>query len=368
MAVPRCRYFGKCGGCSFQHIDYSSQLEEKKKTLQKATGFEEIAVVHGSEYFYRNRMDFVFFDSGVGLRKKKDWKTIIDIDNCVIAEPKINAILSEAKNFFKSEDAFDVKKHSGTFRYIVVRVTDIDSCASFVLNSKSPRLKQAIEKIKEYSKTCTAQNIVIAYVPPNTDVSVSADFFAVKGSVMLYTTLIGRRFCFSSQGFFQNNNLMAEKMQEYVNNILKNYETKDAELLDLYGGVGTFGIINSGLFSSSTIVESVKECIDCAEKNIEENGIKNTKAVLLDAKQLKKLEFKKRLFVVTDPPRSGMHPKTIEQLNALKPEAIIYVSCNIGQLAKDIPKFKDYSVKSAALMDLFPQTPHSEAVVELLRK
>jgi tRNA/tmRNA/rRNA uracil-C5-methylase (TrmA/RlmC/RlmD family) len=73
-----------------------------------------------------------------------------------------------------------------------------------------------------------------------------------------------------------------------------------------------------------------------------------------------------QLFVILDPPRSGMHQKTIEQLNRLKPKAMLYVSCNVQQLKKDIAKFRSYAVKSAALFDFFPQTPHSEAVVELV--
>ena len=137
-------------------------------------------------------------------------------------------------------------------------------------------------------------------------------------------------------------------------------------MLDLYAGVGTFGIINSGLFKEVYIVESDKNCIDAAKINIKNNSIKNAKEILLDAMKLKQLTLPKDLFVITDPPRSGMHPKTIEQLKNLKPKIIIYVSCNIEQLSKDLNKFSDYSIKSAALFDLFPQTPHIEAVVELV--
>jgi len=89
---------------------------------------------------------------------------------------------------------------------------------------------------------------------------------------------------------------------------------------------------------------------------------------LLDAKNLKKLKFIQPLFVITDPPRSGMHPKTIEQLNILKPEIILYVSCNVEQLAKDIIKLKDYKIKSAAIFDLFPQTNHIEVIIELVKQ
>ena len=139
-------------------------------------------------------------------------------------------------------------------------------------------------------------------------------------------------------------------------------------MLDLYGGVGTFGIANADLFHAVTIVESVPASIKMAEQNVLFNNTLNVKGVVLDAQYIKRLSFFGRLFVITDPPRSGMHPKTIAYLNEIKPEVIIYISCNVEQLSKDLMKFHDYEVKSAALFDLFPQTTHSEAVVELRKK
>jgi len=161
---------------------------------------------------------------------------------------------------------------------------------------------------------------------------------------------------------------MAEKMHMYVNSLLKKYETKNAMLLDLYGGVGTFGIMNSELFKTVITIESLKECTDSANRNIELNNSKNVKAVTLDAKNIKKISVQQPLFVITDPPRSGMDERTIQQLNLWKPEVIVYISCNVEQLRRDIPKFKNYKINSAALFDLFPQTPHSEAIVELVIK
>jgi 23S rRNA (uracil-5-)-methyltransferase RumA len=367
MATPQCPHFNECGGCSFQHVDYSTQLENKRKALESATGFKEIKVISGKEYGYRNRMDFIFHPHGIGFRKKRRWGEIVDIKHCAISNEGINSIVPEIRDFFAGADVFRVGKNSGTFRYAVIRAPRGGSSVSFVLNSESTKIKEAVEKIKEFAEKTSTSNVIVTYVQPNTDTSISDDFFAVKGTDMIKETLLGKEFLYSVQGFFQNNTDMAEKMQEYVRNLLKNYETKDAHLLDLYAGVGTFGIINADLFYDVTIIESVPQCIDAAKINLANNSISNAKAIVLDAKQLKKVELAKPLFVITDPPRSGMHPKTIEQLKALKPEVIIYVSCNPQQLGKDILKFKGYKVKSAAMLDLFPQTPHVEAVVELVK-
>ena len=116
------------------------------------------------------------------------------------------------------------------------------------------------------------------------------------------------------------------------------------------------------------MVESFIPSVRVAQKNISLNSVRNAKIIGLDAKRFKVIEFDKeqKLFVITDPPRSGMHPKTIARLNELCPDAIIYVSCNVDQLGGDLAKFDGFRIKSAAMFDFFPQTPHSESVIELV--
>ncbi|MFH0874499.1 MAG: 23S rRNA (uracil(1939)-C(5))-methyltransferase RlmD [archaeon] len=367
MATPICKYFGICGGCQLQHLDYSVQLENKKKNVSFLLGVNEneVQVFSDKEYNYRNRMDFVFHNSGAGLREKGKWYNIIDIDYCAIADIKLNSLLKEVKCNFGSVDSFDTKKRNGIYYNLVIRTPQNDSSISFVLNPKSSRIAEAVEKIKDYSKKSAANNVIITYSDSD---STSSDFFIVKGKDMLNETLIGKKFMYSVQGFFQNNHAVAQKMQEYCNNIFKKHETKNAYLLDLYGGVGTFGIINSELFKEVTTIESVKECTDSANVNKELNNANNVKAITLDASKLKKIEFKKPLFLLTDPPRSGMHQDTIRQINMLLPEVIVYVSCNPEQLAKDIRKFDNYKLVNTAMFDMFPQTQHIEVVVELIKQ
>ena len=368
MVEPLCPYFGECGGCTFQHIPYDAQLENKRKELASHIEFQDIKVFSGAAYHYRNRMDFVFHPGGLGLRKKGKWHQIKDIPECVISDERLNNLLKEVRSFFQKPDSFDLKKHNGTLKYAVIRTPSEDSSVSFVLNEESSSREVVEQKIGEFAAKTTANNIIITFVPPKTDASVSEEFIRVKGSDMLKESYLGREFLYSVQGFFQNNHAMAEQMQEYCHDLFNKYQTKNAHLLDLYGGVGTFGIINASLFKTVTIVESVPGCIDAAKQNIQKNNTTNASALLLNAKTLKKLELRSPLFVLTDPPRSGMHPKTIEELGRLRPEVIIYVSCNVQQLGRDVKKFSDYDIKSAALFDLFPQTPHSEAVIELVRK
>lgn len=368
MAIPLCSYFNKCGGCCAQHIDYVLQLGNKKKQVQRVTGREDVLVFSDIEYHYRNRMDFVFFSGGVGFREKGNSTSLVDVARCVISEEKLNVLLSEVHDFFMKVDVFNLYKKRGTFRYAVIRVTRRgDSSISIVLNADSSRLLEGFEKVRAFAKKTTAQNVVVTLVPENKEVSISDEFEVVKGSNFLEEELLGHVFRFSIQGFFQNNTVMAEKMQGYVHTLLGKYDTSLGQLLDLYCGVGTFGIINAGLFKEVVMVESVESAMDMAQENLKLNDVCNAVTHVLDARQLRKLKFGNRLFVITDPPRSGMDMKTIHYLNELLPEVIIYISCNAEQLARDLPKFKKYEVKSAALFDLFPQTNHCEIVVELVR-
>ncbi|MFA6888057.1 MAG: RsmD family RNA methyltransferase [Candidatus Woesearchaeota archaeon] len=351
MAQPLCPYFGTCGGCTAQHIDYSLQIENKKRMLHQAIGFENIEVFTDKEYYYRNRIDTLFCDKGLCFRQKEPSKRIL-IETCPIANERINIIIKEINSFFTNNEK--------AFKYAVIRTAETASI-SFVVPPYPPQ--EVITKIEAFAKRTPVENIIVTY---NNEDSISSDYFVVKGTDMLQQTLCGKKFFFSVQGFFQNNPIMAEKMQQYCHDIMKKYSGK-GHLLDLYAGVGTFGIINAESFKTVTIVESVKECIDAAQKNIAENHSKNATALVCDAAHLPRLKLQKPLYVIADPPRSGMDMKTIQQLIELSPEVILYVSCNPQQLGKDVKKFKRYAIKSAALFDLFPETLHSEAVVELVK-
>ena len=234
-----------------------------------------------------------------------------------------------------------------------------------MLNSDSTRLLQARDTISEFAKSSSAKNIVVTYVPHNRDSSVSGDYFVVKGTDELSVKILDHSFSFNVQGFFQNNDSMALELHNYVRGILQSHDLADHHLADLYGGVGTFGIINSDLFSRVTVIESFTQAVESAKKNIQANGCTNVAALELDAKRLRNAMLPRPLTVVTDPPRTGMNPRTILELIRLHPSLIVYVSCNVRKLAADLKKFTGYSVKSAAMFDFFPHTPHVEAVVEL---
>lgn len=369
MRDPKCPYFGKCGGCATQHLPYELQLENKKKRAEQVLQTNDIQVFSGEEFWYRNRMDMVFTKEGIGFREKGSWKWKVDVEQCVISNKKLNQYITEVRDEFGAVDPFNQFKRIGTYKYAVIRTPQNDSSISFVVNKESTRLSEATEKIKAFAEKSSVKNVLITYVKAKSSVSIAEDYVVIKGSDMLEETLLGKTFRYSVQGFFQNNHFMTERMHEYIHEKLKTYSDPEGHLLDLYGGVGTFGVINAELFKGCTTVEDFEGCTVAAKDNIELNSIKNMEAINLDAKQLSNLKLPEPLYVITDPPRSGMHPKTIQRLLKIKPKVILYISCNIKQLEKDMPKFlTEYELKSSAVFDLFPQTNHMETVVEMLLK
>jgi len=369
MQEPKCPFFGRCGGCTTQHLPYELQLENKKKRLIEEIKYPKVQVFSGAEWDYRNRMDMTFTPEGLGFREKGKWWKPLAIDTCYISTLRLNELKKEIETYFGPDfDAFHLKAHLGTYKYAVIRTPQNDSSVSIVLNPESPRYDEAVRKIKEYAKVTTANNVIITRIKAKSSQSIGEDYEVIKGRDVLEETIMGHTFRYSIQGFFQNNSAMAEKMQEYVHGLFKKYDTKWAHLIDLYGGVGAFGIVNAGLFKGVTTIESFEGCTVAAKENAMLNNLTNVEAICMDAKRLKQVKLPNGdLYVITDPPRSGMDEETVIQLKKLKPKAIIYISCNVEQLGTDLPKFKAYKIRSAALFDLFPQTNHMESVVELVQ-
>jgi len=371
MIEPKCPYFGKCGGCSTQHLPYEVQLKNKRERLEKEIGFSDIKVFSDNEWNYRNRMDMVFTPEGLGFREGGKWWKLIRVEECVISNNRLNELNKEICAYFGPDfDPFNVKERKGTFKYAVIRTPQNDSSISFVLNKDSERLDDAVTKIKHFAEKSTANNILITLNGANSSQSTEEKCEIVKGSDFLEEKIMGKTLRYSAQGFFQNNSVMAERMHEYVHELLKKQNPPQySHLLDLYGGVGAFGIVNADLFHKVTSVESFEGCTIAAKNNIELNGVKNMEAICMDAKRLKQVKLpSKDLYVITDPPRTGMSEETVIELKKLKPKVMIYISCNVEQLGSDLPKFKDYKIKSAAIFDLFPQTNHMESVIELVAR
>jgi 23S rRNA (uracil-5-)-methyltransferase RumA len=367
----QCPYFGKCGGCSLQHIPYDVQVKNKADHVQqyliKAGVHVDLGVFSGQPFAYRNRMDFVFHESGIGLRAKEKWWKIIDVESCPIANQGVNHLLGEVRSSFQRKDVFDIRKQVGTLKYCLMRATrQGESALSFVMNEDSPRLSEQVEQVRQFALQSSAAHVLITYVPRKSEVSVGEEYFSVKGSRVLTEVIKGKKLKYAVQGFFQNNPDMAEAMVGYVDSLFSGGDL----LVDVFGGVGLFGVSLGERFKEVIIVESFKESVQFAQENLKDNNVSG-KAICLDAGQLAKLNLQNlqgEFDVVVDPPRTGIPDKAWAYLLTARPRTIVYVSCNPEQLSKELRRvIPQYTVSEGAIFDLFPQTNHVETVLKLVR-
>jgi 23S rRNA (uracil1939-C5)-methyltransferase len=332
--VAPCPVFGRCGGCHYQHAPYDFQVEtkcgilvEELRRLGKIEPPEEIAVVTGEPWNYRNRVQLQIEGRGLGYREARSHK-LCAIQSCPISSPKINEVIATLNamlrdprwpNFLESIEIF----------------TDEEQVQLNVLNTRRPVSKRffdwAAEKIPGL-------------------VSNALDWQS--------------RFRVSRNSFFQVNRFLADQLVETA----LAFEGGGEKALDLYAGVGLFSLSLAPRFTQVTAVESGAGAIRDLEFNAQRAGFSNIRPVQASTEAfLEKLE-KAPDYVLLDPPRAGLGKATASRLLALKPPRLTVVACDPATLARDLAALLagGYRMEKMTMADLFPQTYHIETIVQLV--
>jgi 23S rRNA (uracil1939-C5)-methyltransferase len=399
----RCRFFGICGGCKQQDLDYNAQIFFKQKQVEeifnKLGGFKNFLIepIIPSEniFFYRNKMEFSFAERkwrtkeelnsvkdslndkeiALGLHVPDIYDKVLDIDECFLQSEMSNEILNFTRNFFrdKKSSAYSIRTHEGYLRNLVLRKSfhTNDFMVNLVTLEDNPSL------MSEYTQSLLMKFPGVTTVVNNINLKKAAiavgDFEKVNsGSGYIYDCIGNYKFRISANSFFQTNTLQAEKLYRTA---LQFAELSGNEIVyDLYSGAGTISIFISGHAKEVYGFENVESSVNDAEENKRINEIKNVHFIAADLYRsfLLKVELKeipKPSVVILDPPRSGMHTATVEDVIILVPERIVYVSCNPATQVRDIKLFADggYKLVKIRPVDMFPHTYHIENVA-LLRK
>jgi len=303
---PTCPYYDKCGGCDIMHMLYDEQLRFKENKVMEVMhkfGIETIIrdIVPSRQFGYRNK---VTLQKGMGYFQKNSYD-IVDIEKCLIANDSINEIIRLFKKTFKDE------------KQVVIRANDNQKM--IIVGDKVDGNSFIVDKIGDF------------------------------------------KFRISPKAFFQVNN---DGMIKLYNKVLKYADFKGNEnVLDLYCGTGTIGIYVSPYCREVLGVEINGNAVNDAEKNKELNNISNVNFKVGDVKDvIEKLRFKPDV-VIVDPPRSGLDSKTIDKIIEFNPDKIIYVSCDVMTLGRDLKILSDkYDVVEITPVDMFPNTHHVECV------
>jgi 23S rRNA (uracil1939-C5)-methyltransferase len=368
LVQPLCEHFGECGGCTFQDISYANQIQLKKEYL-KDLFKQDIDVVPAiQEYNYRNRMDFVYAFKKLGLRKKGNFKEVVEINECKLVPQQFQALFQKVKTLLKEKniDSYDFLEHKGFLRYVTFRYAPVNGEVLVFFSSTTPNKEQE-EQLKELIEEIR-NDVTSVYWQINDSITDTSMFFdkpvyAQLGKKEITEHISSLKLSYGPFSFFQNNTQMAEIVFEDIAKEIY------GEVIDLCCGVGSIGLFVADKAKAVTGVENIKEAIDYAHMNAQQNTISNVHFFTDDMKHILEYTPLDVDVLILDPPRAGLGNKVVKKILELAPKKILYMSCNPKTQYEDFKGLlQEYELVSLKAYDLFPQTPHVETLAILKKK
>jgi len=330
---PKCHVFQLCGGCQYQHIDYSQQLvwktrqvSELLKYMVKNEHHVNPTIASPESYNYRSKLTPHFRKpyngkiSNIGFISKQGGREYLDISHCPIAMEEINSTLPDIRK----------KTHSTA---------------------------------KQYKKDSTL------LLRSTFNANGSNRHVETNPEAIIKELVNGLTFNFLASDFFQNN--------PYVLPIFTKYAAKQAThsdnqfLIDAYCGSGLFALSLAKHFKQVTGIEISETSASWARQNAKLNGIENTNFIAASAEEIfKSIKFSpEETTILIDPPRAGCSQEFLDQLFKFAPDTCVYISCEPATQMRDLKHFEEagYQVQDIQPFDLFPQTRHLECIVTLVK-
>jgi 23S rRNA (uracil1939-C5)-methyltransferase len=380
---PPCPYFGRCGGCRLQHLAYPAQLAFKEKQVRDCLTrlgglppFELRPIVPAPEpYGYRNKMEFTVAEPGpaLGLHAAERYDVVLDIERCLLQSETMNALLDEVRRQARARglSVWDQRTERGLLRFVTVREGRRTGEAMVNLVASTPDV-EALMPVADALKTrvpATA-SVLVNVNARKASVAIGTEEHLLLGRDHITESLGGVTFQVSANSFFQTNTVQAERLFALVAEACALAGTET--VLDLYSGTGAISLLLARRAGHVYGIELAAAAVADAVRNARANGIDNCTFLAGEVRHVLPAlmrEGVRAAVVVADPPRAGFHPKALAALAALAPARIVYVSCNPATLARDVGDLarQGYRLEWVQPVDMFPQTPHIEAVARLSR-
>jgi 23S rRNA (uracil1939-C5)-methyltransferase len=380
-----CSHYPACGGCRFQDLAYEAQIAAKadqvRDALQRIGGFDdpplEPILPANSPFHYRNKFEYSFTQTpegpAPGLHRAGRWDEVLPIEECWLTTDLGNAIRNAVRDWAREErlSAYDQKTHEGFLRHLVVREGRNTGQALVVLVTAPGELPDREHFVDVLRRFPEMRSIHWAVNDRPAEVTRDLPTQLLFGEDAIEEELCGLRFRVSPNAFLQTNTSMAERLYELAGEYaqLSGGET----VYDLYCGTGTIGLTLARDALTVWGVEFSEEAVACAIDNAALNGIANVAFFAGDvARSLEDLQARAGDpdVVVVDPPRAGLSGRAVRHLGRLAPGRIVYVSCNPTTLAGNVKELAaewGYRLERVRPVDMFPHTPHVEAVALLTR-
>ena len=381
-----CPHFGVCGGCSSQNLTYEKQLELLSDEVCELFEGKDLPMgmylgVKGSEntWEYRNKMEFTFGDLEkggeltLGMHMKGKSFGVLTVDNCMIVDEDFRKVLTLTVDYFRKQNLpyYRVMKREGYLRHLVVRKAS--NTGELMVNLVTTTqidfdLSEYTEILK--SQTYKGQLVSVLHTENNSfsDAVVPEKVNILYGRDYIIEELLDLKFKISPFSFFQTNSRGAESLYSIVRDFMGNGDNK--VVFDLYCGTGTIGQIAAPNAKKVIGLELIEEAVEAAKENAKLNGLDNCEFIAGDvAETIKQVKVKPDI-IILDPPRSGVSPKALDYVIKFNAKEIIYVSCNPKTMVDNLETLlaAGYKVEKSKVKDMFPNTPHAETVVRLIKK
>lgn len=377
--APHCDIYSKCGGCQLQHLSYEAQLKAKRQQVVDAVtriGKLDSVIINPTlgakdPWYYRNKMQFpVGTEAGkiaIGCFQQGT-HSIINTDNCYIQHDNNNKIAREMRRIITQLgiNPYDEKTGSGVIRHVLGRVGVQTGEVMVVIVTATEKLPHDDKIIKALKEEIPGLVSIIQNVNSRrTNVIMGDKTTTLWGRDNITDQLGEFKFEISARSFFQVNTVQAEELYnkaiEYAG--LTGRET----VIDAYCGTGTITLFLARHAAKVYGIEIVKPAILDARRNAANNNVTNTEFIVGDAIEIMPDLFKQGIrpeVIVVDPPRVGCEKPVLEAFVNMKPERIVYVSCNPATLARDLAVLAEhgYNTREIQPVDMFPQTFHVESV------
>lgn len=382
---PSCPHFGICGGCTYQNLDYPTQLAMKEKQVKDLVDSVcqnyEFEGIKGSprQFAYRNKMEFSFGDEvkdgplALGMHKRGSFYDIVTVDQCEIVDADYNKILACVLEYFKETDLSFYHKlsHQGYLRHLLVRKGQKtgEILIDLVTSTQSvPSLEGLKDRLLELELEGRIVGLLNTLNDSLADVVQNDETKILYGQDYFYEELLGLKFKISPFSFFQTNSLGAEVLYETARSYVG--ETKDKVIFDLYSGTGTIAQMLAPVAKKVIGIEIVEEAVKAAKVNAALNNLYNCEFIAGDVLKAIDLVKEKPDLIVLDPPRDGIHPKALLKIIDFGVDRMVYISCKPTSLVRDLEVLqgRGYEVVKVVGVDMFPGTGHVECVCLMTRK
>lgn len=377
-----CPLYKKCGGCQLQNMTYDEQLSFKQaKTIRFLGRFGHVEEIIGMEnpYHYRNKVQAAFgrarggkIISGVYQSSSHN---IVLVDDCMLEDKTADKIITDIRKILLPKfklTAYDEDTGKGFLRHVLVKRGFATNEVMAVLVTGTRIFPKKDEFVKELRVLHPEITTVIWNINSGKTSLVLGDREEVLfGSGYIEDILCGKRFRISAKSFYQINPVQTEKL--YSAAIEFAGLTGKETVLDAYCGTGTIGIVASDKAKSVIGVELNKDAVKDAISNAKLNKTGNIRFFCADAGKFMvgmAEDNEKVDLVFMDPPRAGSDLNFLRSVATLKPEKVVYISCNVETQARDLGFLckNGYKVTKIQPVDMFPHTNHVECICALKRK